>query len=96
MIFLAELTAYDPATSAVVTHRFSSGTGYDNAGTFYAPRIEQAAQFSRSMQGGQGGRSGMSLGELTLVNNDGALNALAAQYFDGRSVTLKLGSPTAA
>lgn len=95
-IFLAEITAYDPATTAVVTHRFSSGTGYDNAGTFYAPRIEQPALFSRSMNDGSGGRAGVSLGELTLVNNDGALNALAGQYFDGRSLTLKIGNPASA
>lgn len=94
MIFLAEISAYDPATSAVVTHRFASGTGYDNAGTFYAPRIEQPAQFSRSMNDSSGGRAGVSLGELTLVNNDGTLNALADQYFDGRTLTLKLGQQT--
>lgn len=96
MIFLAEITAYDPTTSAVVTHRFSSGTGYDNAGTYYIPRIEQPALFSRSMNDGSGGRAGVSLGELTLVNNDGALNALAGQYFDGRSLTLKIGNPASA
>ena len=94
MTYLAEITAYDPATSAVVTHRFASGIGYDNAGTFYAPRIEQPALFSRSMNDGSGGRAGTSLGELTLVNNDGALNALASQYFDGRTLTLKWGAQT--
>lgn len=94
MIYLAELTAYDPATSSEVTHRFASGLGYSNGATFYAPRIEQPALFSRSMNDGSGGKAGMSLGELTLVNNDGALNALASQYFDGRSLTLKIGNST--
>lgn len=90
-IFLAELTAYDPATASVVTHRFSSGTGYDDDGTFYAPRIENPASFRREINDASGGRAGVSLGELTLVNNDGGLNALTGQYFDGRTLTLKVG-----
>lgn len=91
-IYLAELQAYDPATSSVVTWRFSSGTGYSNGSVFYAPRIEQPATFSRSMSGGIGGRTSTSYGELTLINNDGGLNALADDYFDGRTLTLKRGS----
>lgn len=94
MIYLAELTAYDPDTSAVVTYRFSSGTGYDNAGTFYAPRIEQPARFSAAMGDGTGGKASITLGELTLVNNDGGLNAMADDYFDGRTLTLKIGNQT--
>lgn len=91
-IYLAELQAYDPSTSSVITWRFSSGTGYSNGSTFYAPRIEQPATFSRSMSGGVGGRTSTSYGELTLINNDGGLNALADDYFDGRTLTLKRGS----
>lgn len=91
-IYLAELQAYDPSTSSVITWRFSSGTGYSNGSTFYAPRIEQPATFSRSMSGGIGGRTSTSYGELTLINNDGGLNALADDYFDGRTLTLKRGS----
>lgn len=95
-IFLAELTAYDPATASVITHRFSSGTGYDHAGTFYAPRIENPASFRREINDASGGRAGASLGELTLVNNDGGLNALTGQYFDGRTLTLKIGQQSGA
>lgn len=92
-LWLAEITAYDPGSSSVLTWRFASGQGYDNAGTFYAPRIENPATFSRSIGGGGfGGRASGSYGELTLINNDGALNALADDYFDGRTLTLKVGN----
>ena len=92
-LWLAEITAYDPGSSSVITWRFASGHGYDNAGTFYAPRIENPATFSRSIGGGGfGGRASGSYGELTLINNDGALNALADDYFDGRTLTLKVGN----
>ena len=92
-LWLAEITAYDPGSSSVITWRFASGQGYDNAGTFYAPRIENPATFSRSIGGsGFGGKASSSYGELTLINNDGALNALADDYFDGRTLTLKVGN----
>jgi hypothetical protein len=97
-IFLAELTAYDPGSSAVITWRFSSGLGYtDGSGNFYAPRIENPATFSRSIGGAAaGGKASASYGELTLINNDGALNALADDFFDGRTLTLKTGDDAAA
>lgn len=96
IIYLAEITAYDPDTSAEVTWRFASGPGYDNAGTFYAPRLENPGNVSRAFAGGIGGRASASLGEITLVNNDGGLNPLADDYFDGRRLTLKQGDSAAA
>ena len=95
-LYLAEITAYDPGTSAEVTWRFASGPGYDNAGTFYAPRLENPGNVSRAFAGGIGGRTSASLGEITLINNDGGLNALADDYFDGRRLTLKQGDSAAA
>ena len=94
-IFLAEIQGYDPATSAVVTWRFSSGKGYDNAGTYYKPRIENPARFSRSLSvTGVGGKQSTSYGELTLVNLDNELNELANDFFDGRTLTIKRGKQT--
>lgn len=90
-IFLAEIQAYDPDSSNVITWTFSSGHGYNNAGTFYVPRIENPATFSRSMSGALGGKVSNSFGELTLVNPDAALNAIGNDYFDGRTLTLKYG-----
>lgn len=93
-IYIAELQAYDPATSSVTTWRFSTGTGYDNGGQFYEPRIEQPATLSRSMGGtAAGGRTSQSYGELTLVNNDGGINGLGDDFFDGRTMILKRGNP---
>jgi hypothetical protein len=95
-IFLAEVQAYDPATSAVVTHRFSSGQGYDNAGTFYLPRIEQPATYRREAGGSTvGGRQQSSVGELTLINSDGALSYMADDFYDGRTLTIKWGNRNA-
>lgn len=95
-IFLAEIEAYDPASSSVITYRFSSGQGFDNAGVFYKPRIENPATFTRGMGGGVGGKASVSFGELTLVNIDRELAAMADDYYDGRTLTLKIGDPAAA
>lgn len=93
-IYLAEIQGYDPGSSGVVTWRFSSGRGFDNSGIFYEPRIEQPALLTRSMGGSSiGGKTNISYGELTLINNDGGLNALADDFFDGRTLTLKRGDP---
>lgn len=94
-IFLAEIQGYDPTTSSVVTWRFSSGKGYDNAGTYYKPRIENPARFSRSLfVTGVGGKQSTSYGELTLINLDNELNELANDFFDGRTLTIKRGKQT--
>lgn len=94
-IFLAEIQGYDPATSSVITWRFSSGKGYDNAGVYYKPRIENPARFSRSMSvDGVGGKQSTSYGELTLINLDNELNDLANDFFDGRTLTIKRGKQT--
>lgn len=92
-IFLADITSYNPGNSSVVTWRYSSGQGFDDAGTYYAPRIENPASFTRSIGGsGFGGRASSSFGELTLINNDGGLNGMATHFFDGRTLTLKYGA----
>jgi len=95
-IFLAEIEAFDPASSSVVTYRFASGQGFDNAGTFYKPRIENPATFTRGMGASPGGKANVSFGELTLVNIDRELAAMADDYYDGRTLTLKIGDPAAA
>lgn len=89
-IFLAEIEAYDPDTSSVITYRYSSGRGFDNSGIFYPPRIENPASFNREVSI-DGTRADGSYGELTLVNVDGGCNALASDYCDGRRLTLKVG-----
>lgn len=94
-IFLADITSFNPANLQVVTWRFSSIVGFDDAGTFYAPRIENPATFTRAIGGqGFGGKGNTSFGELTLINNDGALNSMADHFFDGRTLTLRYGDDT--
>jgi hypothetical protein len=93
-IFLAEVQAYDPDSSSVITWYFSSGKGFNNSGTFYVPRIENPATFSRSMSGALGGRVSPNYGELTILNPDGAIDAIGNDYFDGRTLTLKYGDST--
>lgn len=93
-IFLAEIQAYDPDSSSTITWYFSSGQGFNNAGTFYVPRIENPAVFSRSMNGALGGKITNTVGELTLINPDGAIDAIGNDYFDGRTLTLKYGDST--
>lgn len=95
-IFLAEIQAYDPDSSSVVTWYFSSGQGFNNAGQFYVPRIENPALYKRSMNSALGGKVTNSIGELTLINPDGALDAIGNDYFDGRTLTLKYGDSTKA
>ena len=95
-IFLAEIEAYNPETASTKTWRFASGAGYNNSGTWYDPRIENPATFSRSMGGNQlGTRQSSSYGELTLVNADGGINGMSSEFFDGRTLTLKCGDPAA-
>lgn len=89
-IFLAEIEAYDPATETTKVWLFASGSGFDSAGDFYVPRMENPATFSRSMSG-LSGRTGQSWGELTLLNPDNAIAALGEDFFDGRTLTLKWG-----
>ena len=96
-ILLAELDAYDPGSAGTVVYRFTDGMGYDAGGVFYAPRIENPAFMRRDASSVLlGGRSAQSYGELTLFNADGALNAMADDYFDGRAYRLLLGEDDAA
>jgi hypothetical protein len=100
MIYLAEIAAYNLATSSLETLRFSSGSGYldEAAGHFYAPRIEQPALMKREIfaDGQIGGAAAISYGELTLVNNDGQLDYLTGYAVDGRTLIIKAGEETAA
>ncbi|WP_024296640.1 hypothetical protein [Methylomicrobium lacus] len=100
MIYLAELTAYNLATSSVETLRFSSGDGYLDAatGNYYAPRIEQPALMRREIfaDGQIGGAASASVGELTLVNNDGELDYLTGYAVNGRQLIIKVGDASAA
>jgi hypothetical protein len=96
-IYTAEIQAYDPGTSGVITYRVATH-GFVDAGTIYEPRIEKLPTFSRSIRTSLvGGTSTeLSFGELRLLNGDGGLNAMRDDYFDGRKITIKKGDSAAA
>jgi hypothetical protein len=98
LIYLAEISAYDPALPGVVTLRYSSGTGYahPSAAGFYDPRILQPATLQRTAfdSGTTTGAVATGYGALVLANNDGALDALADYGFDGRTIRILLGEST--
>lgn len=91
-LFLAEIPVWNG--SAETTLKYASGLGYMNGVDWYAPRIENPATYSVSLNAG--GLASGSYGELTLVNVDGALDALADYAVDGRFLTLKYGDEDAA
>lgn len=99
-IYRATIKAWDPAINAEITLRYCTGTGYvtgaDDAepNIFFEPRILQPANMQRALVAGAAtrGEADISYGDLTLVNNDGALDALANYGFDGRAILLELGT----
>jgi hypothetical protein len=97
-IYLAEITCYDPALPGIRTLRYSSGVdGYDNAGTFYPPLIQQPATLRREIPADvAGGHVSASYGALTLINASGALDPLRDYFYDGYELTLKVGDAGAA
>lgn len=104
IIFLAELTVYDPVTAAEVVLPFSTGHGYTTgpadtpANTFYEPVLEQPASLTRHcFSGGKtGGGSSSTLGNLVLKNPHGALDYLIDYGFDARRLRILRGDDRAA
>jgi hypothetical protein len=95
-LYLAEIEAYDPATSSVKVLRYSSGNGYVTgasatpANEWYDARIQQPADVTRNLftTGATQGGSRVAIGDLVLLNPDGELDALVPYGFDGRSITI--------
>lgn len=103
-IYLAELTAFDPAVGNTRVLRFATGQGFVTAPTetpansFFDPRIITPATLSLDVvaDGKTFGQSAVGVGELVLNNADGGLDALIDYGFDGRSLILRLGDDEAA
>ncbi|NKC30207.1 hypothetical protein [Falsiroseomonas selenitidurans] len=100
LIYLAEITAYDPAGPGVVTLRYATGAGYSGPGApgYYEPRIIRPAQLRRTAFG-SGTTSGAvetGYGELVLANIDGGLDGLIDLGLDGRSIRILQGDDAAA
>jgi hypothetical protein len=104
LIYLVELTAYDPAISATRVLRYCSGEGYTTkpgetpANTYYEPRLKQPVNFERAAFSRARVMGDTSVGtgviELTGANDD--LAALLNYGFDGRSAVVRVGEQTAA
>jgi len=104
LIYLAELTVYDPALPGTRVLTFASGRGFTTtpsetpANTFYDPRLKQALDIQRDLfaRGTTQGRTRIGYGDLVLNNEDGGLDALLGYAFDGRAITVRVGDEAAA
>ncbi len=95
-LYLCEITAYDPGISGTRVLRYASGNGYTTGSgatppnAFYDARISQPVDVTRNLftGGNTTGASRMGIGDLILLNGDGALDALLKYSFDGWTVTV--------
>ena len=98
-IWLTEINAYNPATSAEITLYYCSGRGFITkptevpANTTYLPRILQPALVRRDIPipGSTTSATRLSYGELTLANADGYLDVLTGYDFSGRTIIIRSG-----
>lgn len=104
LVYLVELTVYDPAISGTRVLRYCSGRGFATrpsetpANTYYEPGVLQPinferAAFSRARVMGQGSAG---YGVIELANADDALSGLLDYGFDGRSAVVRVGVEGAA
>ncbi|HXG71390.1 MAG TPA: hypothetical protein VNJ04_12365 [Gemmatimonadaceae bacterium] len=96
VVYLAELTVFDPALGAEKVLRYSSGQGFITGGgdspphTYYAPRIKQPIDVTRDLfaTGATSGATRVGYGDLVLINPDGELDNLLDYAFDGRELNI--------
>lgn len=104
LIYLVEITAYNPATPGTTTLRYSSGLGKMTgpsetpADAHYSPRLMQPIGFKRTMfsTARVSGGATVGAGEIVLNNTDQGLVALRTYGIDGRDVVVRIGPQTAA
>lgn len=96
--YLVEMVAYDPGLPGTVTLRYSThgkvtGPAETPANAEYDARLREPGDIRRSIyEGGDGpGPVRIAVGDLLLVNTDGALDGLADYAFDGRNITVRRG-----
>lgn len=91
------LTESQTVTLRYASQSFVSRANDTPALTFLAGRIARGVTMGRRLSRGPNGQFGGLIesvfGELELVNDDGALDALISDYFaDGRAIRLKIGA----
>jgi hypothetical protein len=104
LLFLAEITVYDPSIAGTRVLRYSTGKGFVTSpsesppNTYYEARIDQPALIRRSLfrPGSTMGRTSVAYGDLILRNEDGGLDALIDYGFDGREIIIRQGLEGAA
>lgn len=101
MTYLVEIDAYTLPSGPLVTFRYSSGKGFRTlptdtpANTFISPRIDkQTYALRRDLfdKATTYGAIGQAKGQLVLINEDGALDALLGYGLDGRQVRVYQGT----
>lgn len=94
MIHLIEIDAHTGASAVTLrfaTEAYITGPSDSPANTIYEPRISDPGAFSANLyQAGQtGGEPSIGLGDITLANADGGLDAWFNYGFDGRRIEIK-------
>ena len=97
--YVAEVVSWDTGSGGETIsyfsgHGFTTGAAETPANTYFSPRIIGGFQFQRSMFDGSqlGGRGLPSFGDLVLANDDGGLDELVDNNFDGRQIIIRVGA----
>ena len=97
-MILVELTAAKDAAGTLETfyvgaESFVTGTGDTPASIAFEPRLIDPGSLGVNIfsDGRTGGMTKLEIGEIVLVNTDGALDAWLSYSFDGRPVTIRSG-----
>jgi hypothetical protein len=102
-VLVVEMVAYDPVAIGTTTLRYAT-QGFATlptdtpASTYIDGRLRQPLVIRRDLfkAGTTRGRSSVTVGDLDLVNDDGALDDLLTYGFSGRAITLWRGAKGAA
>src|SRR5690242_16412431 len=94
MIHLIEIDAHTGAslvTLRLATEAYVTSPSDSPANTIFEPRVIDPGAFSANLyQAGQtGGEPSIGLGDVTLANADGGLDAWFNYGFDGRRIEIK-------
>jgi len=96
-VVLAEIKAYSDGSETVYylgSKYFHTGSSDTPANTTYEGILKGSPFFSTVMSEAFGGRSYVSIGELSVDNSDGQQDAWIGYAWDGRDATIKIGDPT--
>jgi len=96
-VLLAEVKAYSDASETMYylgSKFFHTGASDTPANTTYDGILIGSPFFSTTMSEAFGGRSYVSIGEVSIDNSDGDKDAWIGYAWDGRDATIKIGDPT--